>query len=83
MINAFAHIPVSPKYNLLEVFKYVLSIMPFSLRMKHGLKITEGSEGDTIVINEKKNLFVTFNRKKLSECKKVASIHICSSIDST
>ena len=83
VINAFVHIPVSQKDNLFEVFTYVPSIMPFSLNMKHGLKVTEGSEGDTIAINEKKNLFVTFNSQKLSECKKVASIHICTNIDST
>ena len=57
--------------------------MPFSKNMKHGLKISGGMEGDTIAINELGKQFVTFDATKLQECKKVATIHICTNIDST
>ena len=57
--------------------------MPFSHKMKHGLKVTEGSEGNTIAINEEGNKFVTFDSRKLLECKQVASFKICENFDST
>ena len=48
--------------------------MPFSQNMKHGLKVTDGSQGNTIAINEEGQKFVTFDSRKLQECKQVASI---------
>ena len=57
--------------------------MPFSHKMKHGLKVTEGSQGNTIAINEEGQKFVTFDSRKLQECKQVASFKICENFDST
>lgn len=83
IITAFVHVPITQKGNLYKVFTYIPSIMPFSHKMKHGLKVTEGSQGNTIAINEEGKKFVTFDSRKLQDCKQVASFKICENFDST
>ena len=83
IINAFVHIPVAQKGTLFKVYIYIPSIMPFSSKMKHGLEVSQGVQGDTIAINEEGKQFVTFDHTKLLQCKQVASFQICSNFDST
>ena len=83
VINALVLIPLSQKNNLFQVYTFVPSIIPFSPKMIHGLEITEGYKGYTIAVNEYANQFVTFDSRKLQECKQVASIKICKNLDST